>query len=216
MSVAVLETNPFRRILIASDIELAVRDLLKKWFPTYMREIERQIGWDREPLSAPVHYTNRTSFDIQPGEALPKAVVISPGVVSAPTHPEGGQAAYWATWQMAVGIATSSNSEELADYKCKMYGAAVRAIMVQHQTLERDDVMGVRWVDESYDDLDIPDQLMSYRGAAILFAIDVEDVVTRWAGPANPDESAQEDHIAETVDVRINKIPVDEEVPEPS
>ena len=212
--MVVLETNPFERILLASDVELAVRDLLIKWFPTYLREIERQVGWNREPLDEPRHYTNRVNFDIEPGEALPKAVVISPGLFAPPTHPQGG-GRYDAVWQVAIGIATAANSEELADYKSKMYGAAVRGIMVQHQTLDSDTIscIGVRWLDEAYDELIIPDQLMQYRATASLFAIDVEDVVARWAGPAEPDEGPHVDWTAQDVDVDIVKIPTDEEVP---
>lgn len=210
-----MTVTAFDRILIASDVELAVRDLLIKWFPTYLREVERQVGWAREPLPEPRSYTNRVSFDVEPGEALPKAVVISPGLFATPGHPEGN-GKYRASWNIAIGIATSANSEELADYKTKMYGAATRAIMVQHQTLEREDVIGVHWLDEAYDELQIPDQLMTYRAAALMFAVEVEDVVSRWAGVPEPEEGASFDWTAETVDVDINKVPVDEDVPIPS
>jgi len=206
-----LPETVFNKILVASDLEDAVEDLLIKWFPTYLREIERQRGWEGEPLPAPASYAHRTTFDIEPGEAMPKAVVISPGLFEVPTHPQGQDGAYNAAWQMAVGIATAAKTEEEADEMVKIYGAAVRAIMVQHQSLESDAV-GVFWLDESYDDLQIPDRIQLYKGAAVLFAIYVEDVVSRWAGPIVPDELAQIDSLAETVDTDIEKIPITDDI----
>jgi hypothetical protein len=92
-----------------------------------------------------------------------------------------------------------------------MYGAAVRAIMVQHQSIEGV-ANGVFWLDESYDDLEIPDKIQLYKAAAGLFAVNMEDVVTRWAGPIAPTELAQLDELAEEVDATIVKVPILDDV----
>jgi hypothetical protein len=209
-----LSTTTFDKIVVASDVEQAVITCLEKWFPTYLREVERQTGWEKEPLKPPASYSNRVQFDIQPGEAMPKAVVISPGLFNTPTHPQG-EGKYDASWQVAIGIAIAERTEELANQVIKMYGAAVRAIMVQHQSLESDiGAVNVTWLDESYDDLQIADRIELYKAAAGLFAITIEDAVSRWAGPLVPDESPDPlvDHEADTVDVDIELHPVTEDL----
>jgi hypothetical protein len=193
----------FRRILVASSIEEATKTLLQKWFATYLREVERQIGWDREPLPSPANYVNRNSFDVEPGEKMPKVVVISPGLYQAPTHPQSN-GYYNASWQIAIGIAIAARNEELADQICKMYGAAIRGIMLQHQDLEQDSVKQVIWLDESYDDLQIPNQHQLFKAAASLFAVEVEDVTSRWAGPPVPTEEPSIIGEVDTADVIVN------------
>jgi len=208
-----LSTTVFDRIIVASDVEQAVVAVLQKWFPTYLREIERQTGWEFEPLKPPASYSNRVQFDILPGEPMPKAVVISPGLFNTPTHPQG-DGKYDANWQIAVGVAISARTEEMADRIVKMYGAAVRGILVQHQSLETDMVTGVTWIDESYDDLQIADRIELYKAAAGLFAVNVEGVVSRWAGPIAPDEAPDllVDHEADTVDATVVLHDIDEDL----
>jgi hypothetical protein len=166
--------------------------LLKKWFPTYLREIERIEGWEREPLVEPRNYTTRNSFDDLVGEEMPKCVVLSPGLFQVPTHPESN-GYYNAVWQLGVGVACAAPNEELADQMVKMYGAAARAILLQHQDLEREeeDVIGVQWLDENYEDLPIEDQLMLYKYAAIYCGVEAEKVTSRFMRPPFVDESAQ-------------------------
>jgi hypothetical protein len=179
----------FGNITVASDVEYAVRDLLQKWFPTYLREVERQTGWEGEELPSPRNYTNRNEFDALPGEELPKVVVISPGLLEEPTHPEGG-GYYRAVWHLGIGVATAAQTEEEADRKVKMYGAAARAILVQNQSVDGF-AIGVHWEEEKYDDLPIEDQHANYKAANIFFGIEVENAVNRWMGPDRPDESPQ-------------------------
>lgn len=179
----------FGKITVASDIEYGVRELLKKWFPTYLREMERQTGWQGDPLPTPRNYTNRNEFDALPGEELPKVVVISPGLIGRPLHPEGG-GYYRAVWHLGVGVATAAEYEEEADRKVKMYGAAARGILVQNQSVDGL-AIAVYWLDEKYDDLPIENQHANYKAANIFFGIEVESAVNRWLGPEEPDEAPQ-------------------------
>ena len=179
----------FGKIVVASEIEYAARDLLKKWFTTYLREIERQVGWEGDPLPSPRNYTNRNEFDALPGEELPKVVVISPGTEGRPEHPEG-DGYYRAVWQLGVGVATAAQTEEEADRMAKMYGAAARGIMAQNQDLGGIAV-GVYWIRESYDDLPIDDQFANYKQAGVYFGVEVEKAVNRWMGPDEPSEEEQ-------------------------
>jgi hypothetical protein len=181
------EKSIFQRILVASEIEEAVINTLQMWFPTYLREMERQLGLAKGTLSAPVNYTNRNSFDAEVGEKdLPKVVVVSPGLADTPL-PQG-QGRYRAIWRLGIGVAVSASTEQLANMLTKSYGATVRAIILQQQQLDESipGVVEITWIEESYDDLDIPDQIMLYKAAAIYFHIDVENVVSKWAGPEPP------------------------------
>src|SRR4051812_42423263 len=119
-------SSAFGQIVIATQVEYAVRDILQKYFPTYLREVERIMEWEREPLPTPRNYTNRNSFDALSGEEIPKVVVISPGLYQIPTHPEA-DGYFKAIWQVGVGVATAAPTEEQADHQAKMYGAAARA-----------------------------------------------------------------------------------------
>jgi hypothetical protein len=95
---------------------------------------------------------------------------------------------------MGVGVAIGASDEELAKQMVDLYGAAVRGIMLQHQSLDTDEVtcIEVEWIDENNDDIaSLPNQVMLYKGVSSLFVLHIEGVTSRWAGPAIPDESAQ-------------------------
>lgn len=175
----------FRDILAASDIEEATILQLAKWIPTYLREMEKQKGLPIGKLPYPKHYSNRNSFDIIPGEDFPKVIVISPGLANDPIAKGDGQ--YTAMWRLGIGVGIAAETEEYANMAVKVYGAAVRAIMVHKQSLDGL-AQVIRWVDETYDDLPIPSQNQLYKAAALYFTIDCEDVVTKWAGPDEPDD----------------------------
>lgn len=206
-----MSATVYERILVSSEIAATVKDVLVKWFPSYLREVERQILWDKKQLVTPTNYTSRTGFDVQPGERLPKVIIVCPGLYQAPTHPISN-GSYNASYQVAVAIAVADRDEDLAAEQRDMYGAAIRAIMVQHQSLEREDVIGVTWLDESYDDVQVANRLELFKAAALLFAVEVENVVSRWAGPAEPSEQADTYGEVDTTGVIINKVPVDEPV----
>lgn len=194
--------SAFGKIVIASQVEYAVRDILQLYFPTYLRELERQMEWEREALPTPRNYTVRNSLDVQSGEEIPKVVVVSPGLWEPPEVIEG-EGYYVAKWQVGVGVAIAAPTEEEADAQAKMYGAAARAILLQHQSLERDDVSGVFWLDENYDDLELDDQLANYKAAQVFVAVQMNEAVNRWMKPPRIGEDEQEIQDIERVVIQI-------------
>jgi hypothetical protein len=175
----------FRRILVAAEIEQAVIEMLKKWFPTYLMEVERQIGIRPNTLPQPQNYTNRNSFDTLAGEKIPKVVVLSEGTSSVPVKFGYGQ--YQAQWRLGVGVATEARDERAGNLHVKAYGAAVRAIMLQQaQDIALPGIANVIWISESYDDLPLANQHMLFKAASIFFTVDVEDVVNTQYGPDAP------------------------------
>lgn len=198
--------NVFNNILVASQLEEAVINTLVKWLPTYLREVERQLDVPIQSTPEPEHFTNRNSFDFLPGEKFPKVVAISPGLSGSPTANGTGQ--YRATWRMGVGAAIAANSEPLANQWVKIYGAAIRSIMLNYPSLDGL-AEAVRWEDELYEDLPISNQNQLFKSAAVYFSIDCNNVVTRWSGPTSPDEDPYAYGIVEKVIIDIEKVEID-------
>jgi hypothetical protein len=199
----------FNSILVASQLEQAVIDLLVKWMPTYLREVERQVGIEVNSTPIPEHYSNRNSFDVLPGEKFPKIVAISPGLGNPPISNGTGQ--YRAVWRMGVGAAIAADSEPLANQWAKIYGAAIRAIMINYPSLGGL-AEAVRWEDELYEDIPIPNQNQLFKSAGVFFTIDCNNVVTRWSGPETPDEDPYAYGIVERVIIDLEKVDIDAEI----
>jgi len=199
----------FRKIFVASQLERAAKITLQKWFPTYLRELERQLGLPVNSAPTPRNYTTRNKFDSLRGEEMPKVVVISPGLANAPL--QGGHGQYRAMWRLGVGVAITAPSEDEAIMLSQMYGAAARAIVLQHQSLgDNIGIVEIHWLDETYDDLPVPDQLNQFRAAGNFFAVDVDNVVTKYAGPDTPDLLPADYDYGQVEDViiNLNKTPI--------
>lgn len=201
-------SDMFQRMLSASQIEAEVVASLQKWFPTYLREIERQIDLPVATFEPPRNYSDRNSFDAEAGEQLPKVVVIAPGIIGAPTKVAGGM--YSATWRLGVGIAVAAKTEDRANLLVKGYGAATRALMLQNSGLGNLGATDITWTDESYDDLPIPNVVQLMKAASLYFDIDFTNVVTRQPGPLFPDQSADDYNYGEfqTVEIELDKLPI--------
>ena len=191
----------FQRILVASQIEEAFTQTLQKWYPTYLAEIERQLGVRTHTLPPPQNYTNRNSFDDVVGEKIPKVVVLSAGIDSTPRT--NGYRQYQATWRIGVGVATGAKDEETGNMMVKAYAAATRALLLQNQALNGlPGIVEIRWAAESYDDLQISAQHMLYKAASLYFLVDVENVVTARGGPDEPTLTDPGDY-PEVLDVEV-------------
>lgn len=194
----------FKPIFVPAYLEEQTVKCLQIWFPTYIRYVSAKFGAAALDVPPPANYTTRNSFDALPGELIPKCVVISPGLADTPMADGGGS--YRATWQLGVGVATAQQDEELASLHTDIYGASVRAIVLQQlaKYVGMDSpVMGVAWVGETYEDLPIPGQIQQYRAAAVYFFVEIADVVNRWAGPDQPDSEPYGYGQAHLVDVTL-------------
>jgi hypothetical protein len=202
----------FNRLLTASTIEEAFTATLKKWFFTYLREVERQNALPMMTFPTPVNYTSRNSFDAEKGEPIPKIVVISSGIRGTPRMTGYGQ--YRAIWTVGVGVAMGAPDEEEANLLTKGYIAAVKGIILQNKDLEGlEGVADIIWTDENYVDLPITNQVQQYRAGGVFFDVDIEDVVTARGGPDQPDQIAYDYGQVEEIFVDVEKVPVTEDVP---
>jgi hypothetical protein len=164
----------------------AVKATLKKWMPTYLGEIEFQRHLAKGSIPTPKWYTERNEFTTFAEDQIPLVVVISPGVIEPPTH--NGEGMYTGWWGLGVGVVAAANTETNSDRLAKIYGAAVRSILLQKPGLDASwDFNGIVYVDESYDDVPDPEQERTMRAARLVFRIAINNVVTKWAGPDEPD-----------------------------
>jgi hypothetical protein len=194
----------FGRMLSAGQIEDQVRASLKRWFPTYLREIERQLGLPKSTFPEPQNYSDRNSFDMEAAEELPKVVVIAPGLTGAPRRK--GDGTHEAPWRIGIGIAVGARTEDRANDLVKGYAAAIRGIMLQNSELGNLGGIEMVWADESYDDLPVPNVNQLVKAASLYFDVTFADVVTRGHGPVVPDQDAYNYGEAQTVEVTIEKV----------
>src|SRR5665213_1156903 len=185
----------FSRIFVPQVLESDTEDILQEWFPTYIQEVESQVGLTMGTVVPPVNYTSRNKYDALKGEELPKCVVKSPGLVGVPT--KDGQGKYRATWRLGIGLATVAPDEATAQLNAQILGMAAVAIMLQ----EGGSLGYVSWVDWQSSDLPIQDQLKQYRAISAWFTINVQNVVTHKPGPAIPNAEPYSNSIADTVSV---------------
>lgn len=173
----------FGTIKDANQIEVAVRDTLKNWFLTYKREFELQRGLDEDALPNPRSYVIATEVDRDAEDQLPSIVVVSPGL--APDEPmHRGDGHYVAQWSIGVGVFVSAIDRAATSRITRWYCAIIRAIMLQKASMGGI-VVGTQWVDESYDELDFDDGRTIGSGQ-VVFWLELEDVVDRHGGPAEP------------------------------
>lgn len=192
----------FGRMYSSGSLVADVTTTLRKWLATYIKEAEDQAGLPVGGLTVPTNFTSRNKYETIPGEELPKCVVIVPGLMGPPI--KTGTKQYRGTWRLGVGIATAAETEQDADTHAKVYGAAVRGIIL-HKQGEFGGTNTV-WLDEAYDDLPIRDQTKLYRAAALWFGVDIENIVTRKPGPLTPDNEPYSYHTAQTVEIDKEKL----------
>lgn len=154
--------------------------------PTYLAEIQRQRG-DANPYPAPRTYVERNIFASFPDEALPLIVVISAGVIDTPVREGDGTISAW--WSLGVGIVAAANTEANSERMAKIYGAAVRAILVQKPGLDGAwEYSGIELFDENYEDVPDVEQERTMRSAQLVFQVLVTNITSKFAGPAYPVE----------------------------
>lgn len=180
----------FGPIFIPNTLVAGAENLLRKFFPLYLAELETRLELGVGELKIPSNYTQRNTFTSLPGEELPKCVVLVPGMIGPPS--KSGGRIYRGTWRLGVGIAVAANTEEQAVFLAEVYGAAARAIIVHHP-----DIGGVasnsNLIDESYDDLPVQNEIQKFRSASVWFEVFIDNVITKMQGPPDPEGAGPND-----------------------
>lgn len=185
----------FGPIVSGDTVEEWTRTTLELWFPTYLREVERQMGLDPNDLPNPRSYTVSSDREREAEDQLPAVVIVSPGTVDDPLL--DGEGMYRVKWQIGVGIYCSALDHDSTKRLVRAYGSAARAIMLHKQTLGGN-ANGTDWVSESYDVLAFDDSRTIGAGL-IEFNVEVSQAQRKWGGPAAPDEDPSDGPVVEEV-----------------
>lgn len=196
----------FKHIFVAHELEVAALETLRIWMPTYLQEIETQIGPTRGLIPAPRTYTTRNEFTTFPEDQMPICVVVSPGLAGEPYAEGNGTMSGW--FSLGIGVLASASTEEDTNFLSKVYAAAVRAIMLQKSDLGNV-CCGIEWADESYDDIPDESQERTIRAAQWVGRAQIDNLVTRGAGPVGPPDPETQPGmdwvIAETGSITLQK-----------
>ena len=188
----------FDSIMVADDLEQAVLQTLKDWFPVYIREVELQSPAAPSPRNIPVDtlplprsYLTADQIDKEAANQLPSIVVISPGLSTRADPQQDGGGQFRAPFTIAVGVFVSADARAHTLRLVRLYTAVARAIMIQKQSFVGF-AAGSYWLDESYDDRFSFTDDQTISAGQVVFEVWVDDVVTRYAGPkAPPDPDTQ-------------------------
>lgn len=184
----------FGQILDASHVERTFKAFLDRWMPVYLAEVARQNslppnswlfqrpdgswGWIRGWQAGP-------RFELDENTQLPAGRMIVAGVAGRPT--KEGDGTYRATWTVGMAIVVSAKDQASTDALAKRMGAAIRALVVQHPSLEDSNVEGTSWEDEGYDDVP-PEQGRNLASARLVFNVEYNYVVSALDGPVLPSD----------------------------
>lgn len=176
-------TSLFGPFIDPEEIEQAAKTTLVAWIPTYLREIERVKELDQGALSNPRSYVtiSEAEPDWKAEDQLPVVLLLSPGTEGVPQRQ--GDGGYSASWALAVGVVASARDQEATRRLVRMYGLAVRTILVQKGSL------GIRakthWQGERHSDLN-PESSRTIAIHISEFLVEIDDVANAFGGPSAP------------------------------
>lgn len=183
----------FGPIVSAFEVEDALANSVRRWIRDYLAEIARQRGMPADWL--PEFRSIVTAGDISkfPEDQLPSLMVASPGLDTSGRRGRGvevhGDGTYVARWRVECNCEVSARGNRQALMNCRLYAAAVRALLIQ-QALDRRpttdlELRRVEWLDETYR---LRDWTVDRTRAAAttILVIEVADVTNRQMGPADP------------------------------
>lgn len=167
-------------------IERAAMATLQKWLRTHLGLLEAELGYEKESLPdpPPSGWGRRTNVDIdahRPENSTPAVIVTAGGTTGVQRDGDGS---YDAMWEIQVGVIVSSATEEDTRDMAGLYAVAIRTCLTQH-TWEQAAV-SCRWAGERYDLIDT-DSERTIAGAACVFDVYTDAVLTTDAGPTTPE-----------------------------
>lgn len=167
-------------------VEDAVVDVLKRWLPTYLAEVERQSGLATAFYPRPRSWEVRNEMEKWPEEQLPSIIVISTGLAGTPLKEGGGQ--FRVPWAIGVAAVVSAKDALSTRRMAYRYAAAIRALLIHRQSLDQalgGAVRGVNWLDGRNNEMPVEAGRTIWASRQV-FSVDVGGVLTANAGPVTP------------------------------
>ena len=183
----------YGRLLDTHQIEVAVTETLQVWMPAYIAEVERQRGLEPHAMPLPASWSKTNEFYKWNEDQLPAMIVVCPGL--APTEPKmKGDGSYHAWYRVGVAAIAGGDDREATRRVAKLYVAAIRGSILQHQDLGDFGAEGIRWTNER--NAEIPDDAGRTLGSGLAtFDVEVKDVANARMGPLDPPDDPYEDAV---------------------
>jgi hypothetical protein len=94
----VAAVDVFGTIFVETQLETAVMEQFRIWMPTYIQEIELQLGRTRGQIPPPRSYHTRNELASFPPDLMPVCIVVSPGLTEEPLA--DGEGVYTTRWAL--------------------------------------------------------------------------------------------------------------------
>jgi hypothetical protein len=216
----------YGRLVGANHVEDAAVGVLRKWFPTYLHEVERQSGIPAGTIATPKSIRISAEIEKMPEDQTPTLVVASPGISAGGPVTDGARR-YTAQFILELSgvVSARGGMEEGASPRAlriaRLYALALRACIGQ-QPDDEGYLFRRDWLAENYNVLDsIDDRTICV--ASVRYAIEVPDVLTVDAGPSKFGPDPETDPLptspdwpyATDADIEVVKVPLDSEVSTP-
>lgn len=118
-------------IVLPYDVEVAVRDTLKRWVPFYLADIDEREGRERGTTRPPRTWDVASDNNTRWLEETPPALLVAcPGTFGDP-EPHNDEASYGAWWQGSVGIAVGGATVEGSRLLAGRHAAAITYVLAQ-------------------------------------------------------------------------------------
>lgn len=183
----------FGPIVSAFDVEHALVSCVRTWIRDYLAEMERQRHMVVGEL--PEFRSIVTAGDSEkfPEDQLPSLMIASPGIETRQGAIEvHGDGAYVARWRVECSCEVSARGNRLALALCRLYAAAVRALLVQQaldqRWYESASALVLRRIDWTGEISTVRDSTSDRTRAAskTLLLVEVAEVTNRQMGPLDP------------------------------
>lgn len=140
---------PYGQIITAGVVRAKVREVLETFLPDVLAVVATRSGFDPDLVPPPKGYgASAVPEDVAAWE--PMGVIRVPGMSEQPTRRSNGT--YELPWDVGVGVVVSAKSSDDAQALSEVYGAAVRAAVLQHRSL-----LGLAvttsWADERHEEI---------------------------------------------------------------
>lgn len=205
----------YGNILHLGEVEDAVTALLQKYISTYLAELERQLERPVGSIGRPRTWNTAFDLDNWPVNTLPIVSVVAASTGDVTQNGAGG---YSTRVTFGVGAVISGQTQKNTRELTQIYGAAIRAAIAQHGSLDGFSD-GTEWLGEEYRDLGEANRNL---GVSInRFSTMVSNVLNRRGGLTAPEpvdntgnepaESPEWTHVGST-QVTVQNIPVTNDV----
>lgn len=170
-------SNMFGPIITAGAVRQAIQDTIEKWMPDYLSEVGLRNGFDRGELPVFQSYAPMIVWDKFEEDQVPSCLIVAPGTLDVPQR-RGGKMNV--RWGVGIGCVVSGQDREGTWKLGEIYAAAVRTLLLQHQSLGGF-ATGINWISERYDQLP-SDSARTLGAGSLQFGVDVDGVTDPGQG----------------------------------